>query len=584
MNARRVALSCVLVSVLLAHEVRAADNGWVARSNQNTQVALDAIASVSPEEASFMGVESVDSNISDLTPGATERYVQALTAARNTLAERAAGESDPAVRADLNIVVGSCDLRVESARTSDRLLREYAQVGQTVFYGEFALLSDQVSPERRNHALDRLKKYVGLEKGYKPATELAMALYEASASDPKRLAPYKGEVEHDLEGLESYPKGIRSLFKKYGITGGDEALNALDAQFKVYGEWLRSKVLPGAREDFRLPPEMYALRLREVGLEIDPQSLIREARIAFAGIQGEMASVAAQVAKERGYPRSDYRSVIAELKKEQLAQAEVEAFYRDIIARMDPVIRAQRIVAMPDRPLRMRLASEAETAALPAPHYMPPRLIGNRGEQGEFILPLAVSAKDTADKFDDFTFKAAAWTLTAHEGRPGHDLQFAAMLERGVSLARSIFARNSVNVEGWALYAESEYKPYEPLEGQLIALQLRLQRAARAVLDPMLNLGLISKARAHDILRDDVCLSEAFTKEELDRFTYDSPGQATAYFFGYTRIMEMRAEAELALGKKFDRYAFNTFLIDQGLLPPSQLAEAVRTQFIPKYQ
>ncbi len=40
-------------------------------------------------------------------------------------------------------------------------------------------------------------------------------------------------------------------------------------------------------------------------------------------------------------------------------------------------------------------------------------------------------------------------------------------------------------------------------------------------------------------------------------------------------------ETELALGDKFDRLAFNNFLLDQGLLPPDPLAKAVREQFIP---
>ena len=61
------------------------------------------------------------------------------------------------------------------------------------------------------------------------------------------------------------------------------------------------------------------------------------------------------------------------------------------------------------------------------------------------------------------------------------------MVERGVSLARTLYAFNSVNTEGWALYAEAEMLPYEPLEGQLIALQFRLLRAARAMMDPMIK-------------------------------------------------------------------------------------------------
>lgn len=63
--------------------------------------------------------------------------------------------------------------------------------------------------------------------------------------------------------------------------------------------------------------------------------------------------------------------------------------------------------------------------------------------------------------------------------------------------------------------------------------------------------------------------------------TFRSPGQATSYFYGYSRILELRAETELALGEHFDRLAFNNFLLDQGLLPLDLLADAVRTGFVP---
>ena len=125
-------------------------------------------------------------------------------------------------------------------------------------------------------------------------------------------------------------------------------------------------------------------------------------------------------------------------------------------------------------------------------------------------------------------------------------------------------------------------KPYEPLDGQLFALQARLQRAARAFIDPMLNLGLMTRDRAHDILTQDVGLSEAMVKQEIDRYTFRSPGQATSYFYGYLKLMELRTTTEVALGPKFNRQAFNDYLIGQGLLPPALLAKAVREEFIPQ--
>jgi uncharacterized protein (DUF885 family) len=207
--------------------------------------------------------------------------------------------------------------------------------------------------------------------------------------------------------------------------------------------------------------------------------------------------------------------------------------------------------------------------------------VGNTGQQGTFVLPLGNPNAGEDGAYDDFNFPGVAWTLTAHEGRPGHELQFTAMVERGVSLARTFYAFNSVNVEGWALYAEAEMVPYEPLEGQLFALQFRLLRAARAMLDPMINLGLTDRDTAFAVLTDQVGLSRAMARQEVDRYSVNSPGQAGSYFYGYSRIMQLRAETELALGAKFDRKAFNDFLLDQGMLPPNLLAKAVREEFVP---
>ena len=153
------------------------------------------------------------------------------------------------------------------------------------------------------------------------------------------------------------------------------------------------------------------------------------------------------------------------------------------------------------------------------------------------------------------------------------------MIETGVSTARAIFAFNSVNVEGWALYAEKVMQPYEPLDGQLIALQARLQRAARAFLDPELQMGKITKEEAHRVLTQEVCLSEAMANQEVERYTFRAPGQATAYFYGYTRLMQLRADVEKAQGASFNQQQYHDFILSQGLLPPDLLRKAVMTQF-----
>jgi len=296
-----------------------------------------------------------------------------------------------------------------------------------------------------------------------------------------------------------------------------------------------------------------------------------------------MAPLAARVAKANGYPSSDYRAVIAELKKKQITGEAILPFYENRLHEIEKIIAAKNLVTLPGRPAIIRLATPAETAQQPAPHMTPPPFLHNTGQRGQFVLPLNIpSATGGAeDKYDDFTFDAVAWTLTAHEARPGHELQFDSMVEHGVSLARALYAFNSTNAEGWGLYAEYIMQPYEPVEGQLLTLQLRLLRAARAFLDPELQSGAVTQAQAYSVLEKDVMLSHAFAKEEVERFTFRSPGQANSYFYGYTRLLSLRHETEAALGKKFDPKKFHDFILGQGLLPPDLMRSAVLEEFIP---
>lgn len=560
----------------------AAVPGWVAKSNADAQVLLQALAQFHPEFASRFGLPGYDDKVIDLKPDVQERARAALTAARVTLQRDLAGEKDLNVRQDLQIMIKATDRYIDGSALEEKYLLPYEDIGQTIFRGEFGLLQDQVPAERRAHALVRLQCYVGIAAGCAPVTKEAQALFAAKLGNKQLLGPYKVEVEQNLANSARYADGVRKLFAKYKIAGAEPALEALQKQLADYDAWVKATVLPHARADFRLPPELYANNLQQVGLDISPQALIAKAQLEFMETQSAMQMLAPSVAKAEGIDVTDYRDVIKALKKQQLDRNSIEPYYHEVIGKIEAIIRKQNIVSLPDRQMIMRLASEAESAAQPAPRMDPPPLINNRGERGSFVLPLGnpPNGQGNAETYDDFTCKACAWTLTAHEGRPGHELQFSAMVEHGVSLARSLFAFNSANVEGWALYSEFMMMPYEPPGGQMIALQLRLLRAARAFLDPMLNLGLITRERAHDILVHDVGLSEAFAREELDRFTFRSPGQATAYFYGYSRLLELRAHTQIALGGKFNLKDFNDFLIGQGLLPPDQLAEAVDTQFI----
>jgi uncharacterized protein (DUF885 family) len=125
--------------------------------------------------------------------------------------------------------------------------------------------------------------------------------------------------------------------------------------------------------------------------------------------------------------------------------------------------------------------------------------------------------------------------------------------------------------------------PYYPADGQLFALQLRLMRAASAFLDPLVNLGRITPEAAKEFLMREVTLSEPFAQQEVDRYAFDSPGQAVSYLYGYSRLRELRMKAEIALREKFDQQEFHDLIIAQGLLPPALLERAVLAELTRRY-
>ena len=375
---------------------------------------------------------------------------------------------------------------------------------------------------------------------------------------------------------------MKQLFDKYKIAGYEQPLAALQQQLEGYQAFVKDSIVPRARTDFRQPAALYAFGLEGYGVDMAVPELVSRAEVSFKEIQNQMAALAPTVAKEKGFTSTDYRDVIKELKKQQLVGDAILPHYQSRIKDVEAIIKREEIVTLPARDCVIRLASEAETATIPAPHLDQARIIGNTGEPCAFVLPLHVpKTGGAALDFDDFTFEAASWTLTAHEARPGHELQFAGRAEKGVSIARALFAFNSTNAEGWGLYAEAEMQPYEPHEAQLITLQHRLMRAARAFIDPGMQAGTITREQAMRILQGDVVLSEAMATQEVERYMFRAPGQATSYFVGYNRLLETRAEAERALGPQFDRHKFHDFVIAQGLLPPGLLKKAVMEEFVP---
>lgn len=558
---------------------------WVAKSNEYTKIIIELDKKYSPEYGSSQGLAEYDSDIAvpTLQTILAERKDEEAVVAK--LTEALKTEKNTFIQQDINIII--THLKLGFRQQDFELNRQvpFLNASSTIYSGLETLLDDQTPEARRQAAVMRIRKYAGLEKGYKPLATIYRERVQHQMAGKNMIYPSKQRMETDLSRNASIVSGIAELCTKYKVTGWEQPYATLKKQLEDYDQWVKTNVLVKARTDFRLPPEEYAMNLEAYGIDIPPAKVAEMAHALFNQIQDEMKPIAEQIAQKRNLPSSDYRAVIRELKKEQIHGDSIIPLYEQHLKDIEGIIREHQLVTLPNRPAIIRLASAAETAQSPAPHMVPPPFLNNTGQRGVFVLPLNMPAspgEKATDKYDDFTFDAASWTIIAHEARPGHELQFDKMVEEGVSQARALYAFNSTNVEGWGLYSEYITRPYMPLEGQLVSLDYRLLRAARAFLDPELQAGKITQQQALDVLMNDVVQSRAFARQEVERYTINAPGQANSYFYGFTKMIALRKNTEAALGSKFNALHFHDFILSQGILPPALIREAVMNDFVPK--
>ena len=194
---------------------------WVERSNGYAQVLIRAEASFKPEAFSEFGIPGYDDQTVDLGPDNAKRFRVAVAAAKAELQDKLQIEHDPNVREDLEIMITSAADEIESSELQERLVLPWIDVPRLVFEGIHGLLSKQVAADRRDHALNRLKRYAGMTPNSMPVMTLARQRYEERIGDVALLRPNTREVEQAIQNGEIYMDGIRKLFADFNVADGD---------------------------------------------------------------------------------------------------------------------------------------------------------------------------------------------------------------------------------------------------------------------------------------------------------------------------------------------------------------------------
>ena len=222
---------------------------------------------------------------------------------------------------------------------------------------------------------------------------------------------------------------------------------------------------------------------------------------------------------------------------------------------------------LPKTPFGIRAIPASSAPTTTTAYYQPPSLDGSR--QGYYYVNLYKPESRPIWEIE---------ALTAHESVPGHHLQIALSYElKGIPE----FRRNAGYtgfIEGWALYSESlgsELGLYTDPFQKIGQLNYDMWRAVRLVVDTGIHQFGWTREQAIYFFKQNTGKSDQDIQNEVDRYI-SWPGQALAYKLGQLKIQALRAEAEKALGSRFDVRAFHDQILGSGALPLSVLETETR--------
>ena len=318
--------------------------------------------------------------------------------------------------------------------------------------------------------------------------------------------------------------------------------------------FMRNEYLPGTRTSlaaYDLPDgkAYYRAKIREfTTLDRDPESIHSFGESEVARLHADMLGIMA----ETGF-KGDFPAFLVFLRSAPEFQAKTPQELLDRAAWI-----AKRFDGKASQ--FFGLLPRARFTIAPVPDDLAPFYTAGRGGPGLYLL-------NTYNLPSRPLYNLTA--LTLHESAPGHAFQIPLALEHKSQPEFRQHTYLSAYGEGWALYCEwlgEEMHMYETPYDRFGMLNYQIWRAARLVVDTGIHSQGWSRDRAVDYLRKYTALPEHEIQTEVDRYIA-WPGQALSYYLGENAIREARAEAEKALGPKFNVRAFHDAVLELGSVP-----------------
>jgi uncharacterized protein (DUF885 family) len=171
-----------------------------------------------------------------------------------------------------------------------------------------------------------------------------------------------------------------------------------------------------------------------------------------------------------------------------------------------------------------------------------------------------------------------AGALIYHELVPGHHFQINLAYENQLIPPFRRETADTAYTEGWGEYASAlagEMGMYEDPYDLYGRLSMEMFITLRLVVDTGMNALGWPRAKAVELMRENLMETDTQIATESLRYSCDIPGQALAYKMGALEIRRLREKARAALGPRFDIRRFHEAVLGSGSLPMTTLARHV---------
>ena len=361
-----------------------------------------------------------------------------------------------------------------------------------------------------------------------------------------------------LAGLSPHPEKTRRLASKAAVA------------FEHYARSIKAK-RQGKENGFALGRERFEWLVRErTGLDWSLPEIEAEGWRLIASLRKEIALEA----KKHG--RGSVNKILARMRDAWVPEAPLlELYSRSSSAWRDRVIQSGLFPLPEGESLEVTPVPDFMREHFPTAAYSASGPFDKRQKGIFWVNDLGAIKKNPEEALREARQHFGLELTSAHEGYPGHHLQFAVQNRLPSRIRR--LCSHAIFYEGWTMWCEKlavEKGWVKGPHGRVARLQQlhdALWRAHRIVIDCGLHSGKLTHASAAQMLVDGVGFTPARARADVNWYT-SQPTVPMSYLLG--RLELERVKARFVDGKGWPLRKFHDWILSHGAVPWAWIEQA----------